>query len=155
MTDNKNSLTYINDAGKEVRTSTFLRNRGTCCKSDCLHCPYGYTLKNHAIEILPIEEDHIKYANEIIKDSRPVEVSSLAQSILAQGYGKKVKVTEYYVTLDNLQNYAFGQFKDEICAVIEFSTKLSESASGRSIKELFLKKEFQDQGLGIEYINRG
>ncbi len=153
MNNEKNNLTYTNDAGEEVQTSAYLRNRGTCCKTNCLHCPYGHTLKNFNIEIRPMEEKHIKYANEIISDSKPVQLCDLSLSILAEGFGKKDKVTAYYITLENFQNYAFGQFKDEICAVIEFSNKLSESTSGRAIKELFLKKEFQDQGLGIEFIS--
>ena len=103
--------------------------------------------------MLPIEEKHIKYANEIIRDSKPVELCSLSMSILAEGYGKKDKVTTYHVTLDNFQDFAFGKLKDEICGVIEFSKKLSESTRGRAVKELHLRKEFQDQGLGIEYIN--
>ena len=153
MSDTKNKLTYINDAGENVFTSSYLLNRGTCCKSNCLHCPYGYTLKNFSIKIVPIEEKHIKYANEIINESKPVELSELALAILAEGFGKKNKVIAQHVTLENFNSYAFGQFKDHICGVINFSNRLSESISGREIKELYLKKEFQNQGLGIEHIS--
>lgn len=154
MNDKKNELTYLNEAGEEFYTSTYLLNRGTCCQTDCLHCPYGHTLKSFSIEVLPMENKHIKYANEIIKDSRPVELSSLSASILAAGFGKKDKIGVHHITEDNLSNFAFGQFKDVVCAVIEFSTKLSESAGGRAVKEIYLKKEFQGQGLGVEHINR-
>ncbi len=153
MSDAKKKLTYINDAGEDVYTSTYLLNRGTCCKTNCLHCPYGYTLKNFGIKIVPIEEEFIKYANEIISESKPVEISDLALSILAEGFGKKNKVTAQHVTLENFNDHAFGQFKDDICGVIKFSNKLSESKSGREIKELYLRKDFQNQGLGIEHIN--
>ena len=27
--------------GLYVMTATYLRRRGTCCGSDCRHCPYG------------------------------------------------------------------------------------------------------------------
>ena len=154
MQDEQQDLTYTNEAGEEIYTSTYLRNRGTCCKTNCLHCPYGFTLKNYQIEILPMEEKHIKYANEIIKDSKPVELSDLSSSILAAGFGKKDKINIYDVSIENLNNFAFAQFKDEVCGVIEFSNKLSESSSGRGIKDLFLKKEFQNQDLGIEHINK-
>ena len=154
MSDSKTKLTYTNDAGEEIYTSAYLRNRGTCCKSNCLHCPYGYTLKNFGIEIIPIEEEHIKYANEIINESKPVELSDLALSILSEGFGKKDKVISQHITLDNFTGHAFGQFKDDICGVIKFSNKLSESNSGRGIEELYLKKEFQNQGLGIEHVIR-
>ena len=153
MSDTENKLTYTNDAGENVYTSTYLRNRGTCCKTNCLHCPYGHTLKNFSIKIFSIEEKYIKHANEIISESKPVELSDLSLAILAEGFGKKSKVIAQHITLENFNNHAFGQFKDNICAVIEFSNKLSESKSGRGIKELYLKKEFQNQGLGIEHIN--
>ena len=152
MSDTKNKLTYTNDAGEDVFTSTYLLNRGTCCKSNCLHCPYGYTLKNFSIKIVPMEERHIKYANKIINESKPVELSEIALAILAEGFGKKNKVIAQHVTLENYNSYAFGQLKDNICGVINFSSRLSESISGREIKELYLKKEFQNQGLGIEHI---
>ena len=152
MSDAKNKLTYTNDSGEDVYTSTYLLNRGTCCKTNCLHCPYGYTLKSFSIKIVPIEEKNIKYANEIISESKPVEISDLALAILAEGFGKKSKVIAQHITLENFNDYAFGQFKDAICGVIKFSNKLSESKSGRGIKELYLKKEFQNQGLGIEHI---
>lgn len=154
MSDEENKLTYFNDAGEEIFTSTYHLNRGTCCKSNCLHCPFGHTLKNFNIEILPLKEKFIRYANQIIADSKPVEISSFALSILAEGFGKKDKIIKYYITDENFKNYAFGQFKENICAVIEFSTKLSESTSGRGIKELFLKKEFQNQGLFIKHIEK-
>lgn len=98
-----------------------------------------------------MEQKHIKYANEIIRDSKPIEVSDLASSILASGFGKKAKIGVHHITEDNLNNFSFGRFKGVICGVFEFSTKLSESTSGRAVKELFLKKEFQNQGLGIEH----
>ena len=154
MSDTEDKLTYTNDAGEDVYTSTYLLNRGTCCKNNCLHCPYGHTLKNFSIEIVPLEEKHIKQANKIISETKPVELSDLALSILAEGFGKKNKVIAQDITLENFYDYAFGQFKDNICGVIKFTNKLSESSSGRGIKDLYLKKEFQNQGLGIEHIKK-
>ena len=152
MSNKENKLTYTNDRGEDVYTSTYLRNRGTCCKTNCLLCPYGLTLKNFRIKIVPIGEKYIKHANEIITESKPVELSDLSLSILAEGFGKKSKVIAQHITLENFNDHAFAQLKDEICGVIKFSNKLSESTSGRAIKELYLKKEFQNQGLGIEHI---
>lgn len=152
MSHNENELSYTNENGDTVFTSAYLKKRGTCCKSNCLHCPYGHTLKNFPIELVEIQTKQIQFANEIVTDSNPVELSDLSMSLLASAFGKKDKLKVQHITIDNIHNFAFGQFKGTICAVIEFSTKLSESKSGRSVKELFLKKEFQDQGLGIEHI---
>ncbi len=145
-------LSYINENGDTVFTSAYLKKRGTCCKTNCLHCPYGHTVKNFPIELVEIEGKHIKFANEIIKDTKPVELSDLSQSLLSGAFGKKPKIGVHHITEDNLNNFAFGQFKGTICSVIEFSNKLSESTQGRAIKEIFLKKEFQDQGLGVEHV---
>lgn len=152
MTDEKSELTYLDEDGNTVFTSTFLKNRGTCCRTECLHCPYGFTLKNHPIKIVEMEAKHIKFANEIISESKPVELSDLSLSLLSSAFGNKKKVRVHHITEDNINNFAFGEFKEKICAVIEFSNKLSESTRGRSIKDIFLKKEFQNQGLGIEHV---
>lgn len=36
---------YLNDEGLMVLTENYLLKRGFCCKSGCLHCPYGFTSK--------------------------------------------------------------------------------------------------------------
>lgn len=46
----QNELSYVSPEGYTVFTSKFLKNRGTCCKSACLHCPYGYTLKKLGLQ---------------------------------------------------------------------------------------------------------
>lgn len=33
---------YFNELGLMVFTEKYLLDRGTCCKSCCKHCPYGY-----------------------------------------------------------------------------------------------------------------
>ena len=152
MTEEKMELTYVNEDGDTVFTSAYLKKRGTCCKTNCLHCPYGHTLKNYSIEKVEMETKHIKFANEIIAETRPVELSDLSQSLLSSAFGNKKKVGVHHITEDNINNFAFAEFKNVICGVIEYSNRLSESAAGRPVKELFLKKVFQDQGLGPEHI---
>jgi hypothetical protein len=149
---NSNELSYINNDGATVFTSAYHKKRGTCCKSDCLHCPYGHTQKKYFIEIVEMKPVHLKFANEIIRDTKPVILSDVSMSLLASAFGPKEKLRVHHVTADNINNFAFGEFKGTICAVIEFSNRLSESSAGRSVKEIFLKKEFLNQGLGIEHI---
>ena len=38
-------------------SGTFLKNRGRCCKSACLHCPYGFTLKRFGLKFKEASED--------------------------------------------------------------------------------------------------
>jgi hypothetical protein len=44
---------YYNELGFMVFTEKYLLDRGTCCKSRCKHCPYGYTehAKKQAVSI--------------------------------------------------------------------------------------------------------
>lgn len=152
-TKEKEEMSYTNKDGDNVFTSAYLKKRGTCCKTNCLHCPYGFTLKNYVIETMPIEIKDIQFANEIVTDSVPVQLSALSMSLLESAFGKKDKMRTQAVTLDNMNDFAFGKFKDTICAVIEYSTRLSESRAGRPIQKIYLKKEFQDQGLGVEHVS--
>lgn len=45
----ENQLSYINSEGLTVFTSSYHKKRGTCCKSSCLHCPFGHTLKKNGL----------------------------------------------------------------------------------------------------------
>ena len=35
---------YVDPDGLYVFTAAYLLARGTCCRSGCRHCPYGFTL---------------------------------------------------------------------------------------------------------------
>lgn len=59
----ESELSYISPEGYTVFTSTFHRKRGTCCKSSCLHCPYGFTLKKNGLafrKVVEAEEEIVK-----------------------------------------------------------------------------------------------
>ncbi len=62
-------LSYLTPEGYTVFTSQFLKNKGTCCKSACLHCPYGYTLKKHGLEFSPPAPDDFAMIEELIPSS--------------------------------------------------------------------------------------
>ena len=43
MTSLKEGIDYYkDDQGLVILTESYLKNRGYCCKSGCLHCPYGH-----------------------------------------------------------------------------------------------------------------
>jgi hypothetical protein len=59
----ESELSYISPEGYTVFTSNFHRKRGTCCKSSCLHCPYGFTLKKNGLtfrKVVEAEEEIVK-----------------------------------------------------------------------------------------------
>lgn len=41
---------YEDKDGNLVFTSAYLKARNTCCKSACVHCPFGYTLKKLGLQ---------------------------------------------------------------------------------------------------------
>lgn len=62
-------LSYLTPEGYTVFTSQFLKNKGTCCKSACLHCPYGYTLKKCGLEFTEVSEHDHGLVDNIIEAS--------------------------------------------------------------------------------------
>lgn len=62
-------LTYLSPEGHTVFTSRFLKNRGTCCKSACLHCPYGFTLKKNGLQFREPSELEFPLVETIIEES--------------------------------------------------------------------------------------
>jgi len=34
---------YFNNKGLMVFTERYLKERGSCCKNHCKHCPYGFS----------------------------------------------------------------------------------------------------------------
>ena len=38
---------YFNKKGLMVLTESYLLERGFCCESGCLHCPYGFKNKKN------------------------------------------------------------------------------------------------------------
>lgn len=62
-------LSYVSAEGYTVFTSQFLKNRGTCCKSACLHCPFGYTLKKLGLQFREAVAGDESKISEIIQAS--------------------------------------------------------------------------------------
>jgi hypothetical protein len=63
----ENELCYLNPEGNTIFTSKYLKNRGTCCKSACLHCPFGYTIKKLGIQFSDISESQFPEVDSLTK----------------------------------------------------------------------------------------
>ena len=62
-------LSYLSPEGFTVFTSQFHKNRGSCCKSACLHCPYGYTIKKLGIQFKSVEAQDEKIILDILEEA--------------------------------------------------------------------------------------
>lgn len=116
-------LSYLNADGNTVFTSQFFKNRGTCCKSACLHCPFGYTLKKCGLQFAEVQEADQEKVDEIMSESgtAPIEWKAFLPS-----------------------NAQFMLIKGEICGVM-FKNHIV-------VKHVFLKPHFQNQGLSKDII---
>jgi hypothetical protein len=115
-------LSYLNAEGFTVFTSQFFKNRGTCCKSACLHCPYGYTLKKSGLQFKEVTEEDFPLIQSIMEES-----------------GQNVDWRAF-----PLEHIRFILIKDQVCG---FFLK-----NHIVVKHVFLKSRFTDQGLGKDII---
>lgn len=118
-----NELSYQTVEGYTVFTSQYLKKKGTCCKSACLHCPFGFTVKKLGIQFKKAQEVDYSLVEEIIKES-----------------GQPLIDWKSFLP-DHVQ---FVLLKDQICGVFLHNHLV--------IKQLYLKPFFQQQNLSKELI---
>lgn len=137
---NMNKLTYEED-GQEIKTSTFLRNRGSCCKTCCRHCPYGHTLREKGLQFEDYHENKRELALEFLK-ARPTSIGNLAANLLSEGYGEKKMAR-------GLDDYNPRSLKFVLLKGRQIGLMV---ISGFQVKELFLGTYYRDQGIDIPLV---
>lgn len=116
-------LSYVTTEGYTVFTSQFLKNRGTCCKSACLHCPFGYTMKKLGLQFREARPDEEEKIQQIIDKSG-------APNMDWKGFMPS--------------NVQFLELKGTLCGVMMKNHIV--------VKHVFLLPYFQNQGLTKEMI---
>lgn len=116
-------LSYVSPEGFTIFTSQFLKNRGTCCKSACLHCPFGYTLKKHGVQFKEASEADAEEIQKIIDESGSANV-------------------DWKAFLPS--HVQFMEIKGTRCGVMLKNHIV--------VKHVFLRPHFQNQGLSKEMI---
>lgn len=132
-------LTYVNENGDQVFTSQFLRNRGTCCKTNCLHCPYGTTLKNLGLEVRRPIKEQFELLQSIVDKYIPKEGGVVA-SLLNEGFGSKKK--SYPAVADQPEMYRAVYLKGQLAAVA--IVKLNDPLA---VEKVFCAEHFDQQGI--------
>ena len=74
-------------------TASTHKSRGSCCKSGCIHCPYGFTLKKFGLQFKDITDSNKQAAQNLTND--------------------KLVIGEF-----PLSDYKIVTLKDIVCAVI-------------------------------------
>ena len=116
-------LSYVTPEGYTVFTSQFLKNRGTCCKSACLHCPFGYTLKKLGLQFREATSSDEAEIQRIIGESGAPAV-------------------EWKTFLPG--NIQFMELKGTVCGIMLKNHIV--------VKHIYLLPFFQNQGLTKEMI---
>lgn len=135
MADNLDTYD-IPETGETIFTAHFLSKKNRCCKSTCLHCPYGHTLSKIKIEFKPFNLDWSVLEKTLIENeyNKP---QNIADQLMACNLGAKRKqidvraVNPIDIQLMFLKGYFMG------FVFIE----------ANKIKQFFLAKQFQFQGI--------
>lgn len=136
-------LTYTNESGDSVKTSQFLKNRGSCCKTSCLHCPYNFTLSKHGLEFKVLESADMGIAQSIIDENSPKEDNSVSASLLASAFGSTAK--KDIISKFQLDKYFFVSLNGTICGLAK--------VGNLGLSALYLKEHFKDQGLDKDIVS--
>lgn len=144
-------LSYIDKDGNTIFTSEYYKNRGSCCKSNCLHCPYGTTLKNCGLSFdacdLNLSSD--RQALQDIIDENYMPQSDLSSSLLGAAFGNKSVQRPNLQELcsDSSKTWYFALLKGFVCAVIRVD-------ANNEVDKLYLKTHFQSQGIDLPLVQR-
>lgn len=127
---------YTDENGNTIFKSAYYRKRGSCCKSSCLHCPYGYTLKTPGVKFEELNDSNFSQANEVYK--KYFKQDDITSSLLGSAFGNQntPKLTK--------ENFKVLSLKGFICGLVEFK-------QGKYFKH-YLKEEFSDQGINEAYL---
>lgn len=132
---------YINEQGNTVFTAQYHRKKGSCCHSNCLHCPYGTTLKNIGLQL---HQSHS--AAKKLFDQLYVVSDRVTSDLLASAFGgkepKEVFDPEIYKVF-SLKEVPCGLLKIRDQKLISY--KLLESFSQQGINEGHITSLVQDQ----------
>jgi hypothetical protein len=128
---------YALPDGRSVFTSEFLTIRGTCCKSSCLHCPYGFTLDSFGIEFQEsLDKDFI---DKVLKDNG--EGQDYTSRMLQQNLGNK-------------RSFDLSKYSDDQVIMLEMKTTLCGFIiiEENEVTQMFLEAHFKNQGITLEKV---
>ena len=132
-------LTYVDEVGSEVKTAQFLRNRGSCCKTCCRHCPYGHTLRQRGLQFIDYALEWRDLAESFTADRVQ---SSLADSLLSEGLGRRSPVF-------SLADHPPESLK----LVVLKGRKIGLMVVSKlQVKELFLDRRYRNQGIDVPMV---
>ncbi len=140
MSKNYEDTHYTNAEGMRVATAQHHRNRGTCCKSGCLHCPYGTTIERYGLKFYALEGEKLKNAMDMVNNS----TQGVAAALLQQAFGKKSHFPT--ITEENARQFRIFDLKGYYAGLAHVEND--------QVKRIHLLPYFEDQGLTVDVVNR-
>lgn len=130
---------YMSAEGKRIATADHHRNRGTCCKSGCLHCPYGTTIERFGLVFHNLEGEKLEQAQAILakKDK------GVAQMLLQQAFGNRRNFP--HITKDNAAQFRLFDLKGYYAGIAQIEDE--------KVKRIHLLPYFDDQGITLEVVD--
>ena len=135
------NLSYLNEKGETVFSSLYHKKRGYCCNSDCLHCPFGKTLKALGLTFEDISSENEADAQKALKLNESKD-DSLTDQLLMGAFGSpKRKVS---LSPKNYDSFKLIYIKKTLCGLLY--------KSKTQVKEVYLLNEFKDQGISKDIV---
>jgi len=130
------SDSYITNDGLRIWTSEHLLKKGACCRSSCLHCPYGHTVKTIGLNISDYDDSYLEEMNQILEAQGHKKSQNIALRLLEEINEQKEQIELFSMDKGLIR---IIKLKDFFCGFIFLS-------NGK-VDQLFLKSEFQFQGI--------
>lgn len=124
---------YFDSDDNRVLTSHFLQKRGHCCRSSCLHCPYGHTLNTIGLEFKNYKNEKA-LLNEALRDNGYNLEQNFVNDLLSEALNEKTKEVDLFELIDEGIHLIY--LKEIYCGFMSKQTK-----------KLFLKLQFKYQGI--------
>jgi hypothetical protein len=139
MSMKDDDLSYTLPDGRLIFTSEYFRRKKACCKSSCLHCPYGHTLKSLGLTFRQYQESDEALLKTLLSNNGfSVDYVS---SMLSAASGMKQKKFDIEANANKIQMILLKEF---VCGfgVVE---------NGQLV-QIFLGQHFKHQGLDLAVV---
>lgn len=90
-------MSEINWDFEASMTAELLIDRGRCCEANCIHCPYGYTVKKLKLKFYDYEEKHNSFYQFLI-DKKVNDFKEYKLLVLKEIIIGFIKVDKVFVT---------------------------------------------------------
>lgn len=133
---------YTDEEGNHVFTARYYRKKNSCCKSSCLHCPYGHTLRNIGLSLSEYSDQLLEQAWEVLEENGIKRKQDIASSLLDSAWGAPKSKFKIEDLLNN--DWFIISLKNKILGLVQIKNK--------RVKKLYLKFYFREQGIDEAYI---